>query len=90
MVRVENRKEQGQPQEESGAVFGDFGQRRAGAGAEQGIRRRAAEGDARAGLLLGQLNQNEQDQKQTVQHEHDRQEANQQIHHNRFLIKCCS
>ena len=63
----------GQAEKYSGHVFGDLGQDVAGARAEKGIRRARAKSHSRPGLLLGQLQQHQKDQNETIHKHQDRQ-----------------
>src|SRR5437762_11767032 len=76
VVRPHDRKEQRQAQERSGGVFGNFGKGGARAGAEQGVGSAAAKGNACAGFFFRQLDQHQQNQQQTVEHQNDCQQAN--------------
>ena len=56
-VALHDRKHQREDEEGTGGVFCNLGQHRAGSGAEEGIGGAAAEGQAGAGILFRELNQ---------------------------------
>ena len=66
------------PKNMPAAIFGDFGQDVAGACAKQGVGRAAAKGQPGPGILLGQLQQHQEDQNDTI---HKHQEGQKDIKH---------
>src|SRR5262249_49176946 len=70
----------GQDKENARRPFGDFRQYIARPRAEQRVRSTAAEGDARARVLLGQLNQNQKNQQRAVSEQNNCQESCDKTH----------
>ena len=73
--------EQGQPEKYPGGIFGDGGQGIARTGAKKRVGGRAAKRHARARLLLGQLQQDQENQDDTIQKQDDGKKTN-----NTFII----
>jgi hypothetical protein len=76
----ENGKQQSQTQKNTRTVFGQLRQDIAATRTKQRVGRAPAEGSPHTGLLLGQLDQDEQHQEAAVQNDYSRQDPNQEFH----------
>jgi len=74
-------------EEGDGRIPGHLRQHRAGPGAEQRIRRAAAESHARARILLRKLNEHEKDQRDADQHHREHQKTDNKRHNLLDLIE---
>lgn len=72
-----HREHEAKAKENASSPLRDLGQHVAGTGAEERVRRTAAESHADAGFFLRQLQQHQEHQKDAIQHQKERQKSNQ-------------
>ncbi len=85
MSALQETQKNGQNKEGCSRILGDAGQHGAGTRAEEGIGGCTAKGHTRTRLLLRQLDQHQQNQKEAVQDQNECQQANQETHrHNQM------